>query len=69
MSAQFTADQTQQYMAYERVRKGGKFNMFDPRARKATKLSEDEFIFVMRNYSALRASQAPSTTADAGVVG
>ena len=41
---------------YERVRKGGKWNMFDPRARRATGLSGERYSFVMRNYSALRAA-------------
>lgn len=62
VSVQYTNEQLRQYEAYERVRKGGRFNMFDPRARKATKLSEDEFIFVMRNYSALRKEFAPKAT-------
>ena len=70
MSTTFTAEQIQHYRAYERVRLGGRYNMFDPKARKATKLDKDEFFFVMRNFSALReASQATASTTDAGVVG
>jgi len=71
MEQQFTADQLRQYKDYERVRKGGRFNMLDPQARKATGLDREDYTFVLRNYSALRAASeaSPSTTADAGVVG
>lgn len=51
---EFTATQIADWKAYERVRKGGRFNMFDPRARQATKLDGERYKFVMRNYSALR---------------
>jgi hypothetical protein len=33
---------------------GGKYNMFDPRATRATGLSESEYIFVLKNYVALQ---------------
>ena len=51
----FTAKQLKDYKAYEKVRAGGKWNMFDPRAQAATRLTRDEYIFVMENFSALRA--------------
>jgi hypothetical protein len=58
----YTPAQIADWRAYERVRKGGKYNMFDPRARRATGLSGDDYSFVMRNYSALRtAATAPKT--------
>lgn len=51
---QFTANQMIAFAAYDRVRRSGEFNMFDPRARQATDLTKDEWIFVMKNYDALR---------------
>jgi hypothetical protein len=33
---------------------GGKWNMFAAQARRATGLSESEYIFVMKNYTALQ---------------
>lgn len=51
----FTKQQLAQWRSYERVRSDGKYNMFDPRARQATKLSAGAYSFVMKNYSALKA--------------
>ena len=53
--AKFTPEQLRQFRRYEQVRAGGRFNMFDPRARAATGLSGDEYFFVIDNYDALRA--------------
>lgn len=53
---EFTALQLSDWAKFERVRKGGKYNMFDPRARAATKLDRDDFLFVMKHYSALKAA-------------
>jgi len=50
---QFTPDQIRNWKAYERVRIGGRFNMFDPRAQRLTSMSSDEWCFCMDNYSAL----------------
>ena len=50
----FTAKQLQDFIAYRKVQLGGKYNMFDPRAVRATRLSESEYIFVMKNYEALK---------------
>lgn len=50
----YTTEQLADYKAYEKVRKGGKYNMFDPRASRAAKLPEDRYVFVMSNYSELR---------------
>ena len=41
------------FLAYEKVRKSGKYNMYDPRARQLTGLDPEEYVFAMRNYSAL----------------
>lgn len=54
MKTQFTPQQLADWKAYERVRKGGRWNMFDPRARRAASLSEDKYSFVMDNYSELK---------------
>jgi len=50
----FTAKQLQDFKAYRKVQMGGKYNMFDPRAVRATKLSDAEYSFVMKNYVRLR---------------
>ena len=50
---EFTNQQLQNFKKYVRVQMGGRYNMFDPRARAATGMDEDEYIFVMDNYSAL----------------
>ncbi len=39
---------------FEKVRAGGKYSMFDPRARRLTGLDLDSYAFVMKNYSELR---------------
>lgn len=51
---QFTHQQIQNWRAYERVRAGGRYNMFDPRARVAAGLDGAEYSYVMKNYSALK---------------
>lgn len=50
----FTPDQIRDYKAYERVRKSGRYNMFDPRARTAAELGSERYSFVMKNFAALR---------------
>jgi len=50
----FTAKQLQDFVAYRKVQMGGKWNMFDPQARRATKLTPSEYVFVMKNYEALK---------------
>ena len=50
----FTEQQINDWHAYERVRKGGRWNMFMPQARAATGLSRDDYLFVMRNFVELR---------------
>lgn len=53
----FTQEQLADWLAYEEVRQGGEYNMFDPRARQACCLTEDEYRFVMKHYSALKDAQ------------
>jgi hypothetical protein len=51
---QFTKQQIKDWRAFERVRSGGRFNMFDPRARQSTGLGGEEYAFCMEHYSALK---------------
>jgi hypothetical protein len=51
----FTHQELENFKAYEEVRAGGAYNMFDPRARQLTGLSRADYGFVMDNYSALKA--------------
>lgn len=48
-------DEKQKFLTYERVRREGKYNMFDPNARMLTGLSKEDYIWVMNNYSELNA--------------
>ena len=50
----FTKKQINQFKSYERVRKGGHYNMFSSQARTATGLTKEEYLFVMENYSELK---------------
>lgn len=50
----FTDEQLADWRAYEKVRKSGRFNMFDPRARLATRLSADRYSFVVGNFEKLK---------------
>lgn len=52
----FTKHQINAWKVYESVRKRGKYNMFDPRARRLTGLTKEDYTFVMRNFSALKAA-------------
>jgi hypothetical protein len=54
--SQFTDGQIKNWKSYEKVRVGGKYNMFDSRARRAAKLSDAEYSFVIQNYSKLKAA-------------
>lgn len=59
----FTKNQIEQYKSYEIVRNSGEYNMFDTRARLASGLTKDQYLFVMNNYSELREA-ADSFNAD-----
>lgn len=50
----FTEEQIANWRQYERVRKSGKFNMFEPIARAATGLERNDYLFCMDNYPELR---------------
>jgi len=51
---EFTNQQLKNFAKYVRVQLSGRYNMFDPRARAAAGMSEDEYIFVMENYDKLK---------------
>ena len=50
----FTEKDIKAFKAYEKVRASGRFNMFDPNARRMTGLNEDDYLFVMTNFNALK---------------
>jgi len=50
----YTKNQINDYRAYEKVRKSGRYNMFSSQARTAAMLTKEEHLFVMENYSALK---------------
>ena len=56
MKTKFTEEQIRNWRAYERVRTGGKYNMFDNRAIKSSGLTRPDYLFVMENYSELMAA-------------
>lgn len=50
----FTEQQLEDWQDYEQVRKSGRYNMYDARARAATGLSLEAYLFVLGNYTELR---------------
>jgi hypothetical protein len=55
----YTDKEIKAFRAYESIRRAGLYNMFDARARLATGLTKEEYLFVMENYSELKeASEA-----------
>ena len=50
----FTEQQISDWRKYEKVRKGGRFNMFDPRAQSATGLERCEYLFVLKHFDELK---------------
>lgn len=50
----FTKKQIRDWRRYEKVRQGGRYKMYDPRARRATGLGSESFRFVMLNYTKLK---------------
>lgn len=56
MAENFSPSQLKSFKAYVRVQNSGRFNMFDPKAQRASGLSNDDYFFVLENYSALRAA-------------
>lgn len=60
----FTPEQITHWKRYEKVRRSGRWNMFDPRARQATGLSDEEYSFVLENFSELKeAAEKPEAKA------
>jgi hypothetical protein len=52
----FTKDQINDWLAYEKVRAGGRYNMLDPQARIVAGLTKDEYLFVIEHYEELAQS-------------
>jgi len=52
----FTDQDFADWKAFERVRAGGKWNMFSTQAWRASKLSDERYSFVMQWYSELKAA-------------
>ena len=50
----FTKQQLDNWRTYEDVRQEGQFNMLSPQARELTGLSQEEYLFVLKNFSYLR---------------
>jgi hypothetical protein len=50
----FTEQQLQNFKTYRKVQMSGRWNMFYPLAQQATGLSDEEYVFVMENYTALQ---------------
>lgn len=49
-----TPEQIENWREYERVRLEGCYNMFSPNARNSIGLSEEEYLYCMKNYSSLK---------------
>lgn len=45
--------QKEKLLKYEVVRQQGYYNMFDPRARKMTGLTEEDYIYIQKHYTEL----------------
>jgi hypothetical protein len=43
------------FLEYIAIQESGMFNMFDPRARQMTSISKTDWIYIMKNYSDLKA--------------
>jgi len=52
----FTPKQISNWRKYEKVRQSGRWNMFFPKTRAATKLSREDYSFVMENFVELKES-------------
>lgn len=50
----YTHRQLDNWRTYERIRKSGEFNMFDPRAQAITDMSSSEWVFCMEHYDDLK---------------
>ncbi|MDO8611092.1 MAG: hypothetical protein Q7R95_11255 [bacterium] len=54
MTTKFTKEQLSDWKRYEKVRQGGRYNMFFPQAQAASGLDTEQYSFVMQNYSELK---------------
>ena len=54
MGTIFSDQQIENFMRYEAVRKGGKYNMLDRFAILASKLPQEDYFFVMKHFAELR---------------
>ena len=52
----FTQEELDNFARYENMRSSGLFSMFDPRARDMSDLTEAEYVFVLQNYTYLKAA-------------
>jgi hypothetical protein len=57
MSVQITI---QKFEEYEKIRKEGLYNMFDPMARELSTLTKDEWIIIMKDYDKFSDAWMPS---------
>ncbi len=61
----FTPQDLRDWLAYEDVRKSGKFNMYDERAMAKAGLSQARYVFVMENFAILKAAVLANKTEQA----
>jgi len=47
----YSENDIRDWKRYERVRLGGMYNMFDPRAIESTGLTTERYRFILQNYS------------------
>jgi len=52
--AEFTQEDIDDWKRYEKVRRKGKWNMFDPGAQRATGLTSERYMFCLKNYTDLK---------------
>ena len=52
----FTPEQLKRFAEYVRIQRGERFNMLDPRARRMTAQTSEEWVFNMEHYGALEAA-------------
>ena len=50
----FIEEHLENWRAYEKVRSEGKLKMWAPQAERATGLSKDDYMFVIKNFHALK---------------
>lgn len=52
--AKFSKTQLNNWWSYEKIRRSGKYNMFDRLAQIVSGLTEEEYFFCIDNYSLLK---------------